>query len=72
MRPDQSNLFYEGIGETFDQALARAHDQIPPRQGRDFAVSRVIETGMQRGGFTQVRRVWVRVIELEDAPFKPD
>ena len=72
MTIEDSGRYYEGLGDTFEHALQRAHDQIPPREGRDFAVSRVIDMGMQRGGFTRARKVWVRVIELEDARFKTD
>jgi hypothetical protein len=62
-------MAYQGIGKTLDEAISAAHDKIPPREGRDFAVSRVVELGMQRGGFTMERLFLATVIEDEFAPF---
>lgn len=60
---------YEGVAETLDEAIGVAHDQIPPREGRDYSVSRVVEIVMQRGGFTGARHFVVRVVEDPHAPF---
>jgi hypothetical protein len=68
----ETRYYFEGVGENMEEALRRAHDKIPPHPGQDYTVSRVIDWGMQRGGFIDARRVWVRVIEDEDAKFKPD
>jgi hypothetical protein len=61
---------YEGIGDTIEKAVENAHAQIPPREGRDFAISRVIDWGMQRGGFTRATIFYARVVEDEYSPFK--
>lgn len=58
---------YEGTGQTLESALEAAHKQIRPRHGRDFAVSRVVEWGMQRGGFSDTKLFYVKVIEEEHA-----
>ena len=62
---------YEGTGETLEEAATKAHMQIPPRVGRDFAVSRVLEWGLHIGGFTGARTFYVRLIEDVDASFEP-
>jgi hypothetical protein len=69
-RPKFASIYYEAIGDTVDAAIEKAHAQIPPRQGRDFVVSRVIELGMQRGGFTGAKAFYARGIEDENANFK--
>jgi hypothetical protein len=61
---------FEGVGNTLEQALAKAHSHIRPRPGRDFAISRVIDWGMQRGGFTDAVVFYVKVVEDKHAPFK--
>jgi len=61
---------YEGTGKTVDEAIDHAHSQIQPRPGRDFAISKVIEFGMQRGGFSMAKLFYAKVIEDENAPFK--
>lgn len=63
---------YEAVGATLEEALRKAHDQIPPRQGRDFAVSKVVTWGMQTGGFVLSRLFYVVVEEDENAPFRTD
>ena len=54
---------YEAIGDTLDEALTKAHDAIPPPQGSDFTTSRVVDWGMQFGGWAQTRKYWVRVVQ---------
>lgn len=62
----------EAIGDTLEEALGKAHDQIPIRTGTDFAVSKVLEWGMQTGGFVFSRKFYV-VIEADlNAPFRTD
>jgi hypothetical protein len=61
---------FEAIGDSLEEAISRAHDQIPPTHGKDFAISRVIEWGMERGGFTNQRKYYVRLIEDKHAPWK--
>jgi hypothetical protein len=61
---------YEGTGKTFEEAIDQAHSQIPPRPGRDFAIAKVIEFGMQRGGFLMAKLFYAKVVEDENAPFK--
>jgi hypothetical protein len=61
---------YEGIGDTLEQAVEKAHAQIPPREGRDFTISRVIDWGMQRGGFTGAMIFYAKVVEDEFSPPK--
>ena len=63
---------YEAIGDTLEEALTKAHDQIPPSEGRDFAVSRVVTWGMQAGGFIFTRKFYVVVDEDPNAPFRTD
>ena len=60
---------YHAIGNTLEEALEKAHRQIPPRSGRDYAISRVIDWGMQTGGFVPSRSFYVRVVEDEHSPF---
>lgn len=62
----------EAIGDTLEEALTKAHDQIPIRMGTDFAVSRVVEWGMQTGGFVFSRKVYVAIEADLDAPFRTD
>ena len=63
---------YEAIGGTLEEAVAKAHDQIGPRQGRDYAVSRVVTWGMQTGGFVPSRKFYAVVEEDPDADFRTD
>ena len=50
---------YEAVGATLEEAVRQPHDQIPLRQGRDFAVSKGVTWAMQTvgsfrpGSFTQ-------------------
>ncbi|MHC2295835.1 hypothetical protein ACVJBD_000041 [Rhizobium mongolense] len=61
---------YEGLGDTVEDALRAAHDQIPFRTGHDYTTSRVVDWGMQFGGFVGQTIYYVRVVEDPDAPFK--
>lgn len=65
----ETAIVYVGIGATIEEALARAHDQIPFRPGSDYTASRVIDWGMQFGGFIPERLVYVKAIQDEHAPF---
>ncbi|WP_461511645.1 hypothetical protein [Rhizobium mongolense] len=53
-----------------EDALRAAHDQIPFRTGHDYTTSRVVDWGMQFGGFVGQTIYYVRVVEDPDAPFK--
>ncbi len=66
----KTNVVYEGTGQTLEQAVERAHAQIPSRKGRDFAISQVIDWGMQRGGIADSVLYWVKLMEDEHAPLK--
>ena len=61
---------FEGAGASVEEALSAAQSQIPPRQGRDFSTSRVVEWGMQFGGFIPEKLYYVRIVEDPNAPFK--
>jgi hypothetical protein len=61
---------FEGIGPTLEIAVARAHKKIPARTGKDFCISRVIEWGMQTGGFVPSQEFYAKVEEDEKSPFK--
>lgn len=61
---------YEGRGRSLEVAANRAVEQIPPREGRDFAVGRVVEWGIQRGGFVDTPIFYVIVEEDPDAKFR--
>lgn len=61
---------FEGVGSTVQEALEAAHRQIPPQPHRDFAVSRVLDWGMQMGGFVNEKLFYVRIVEDADAQFK--
>ena len=61
---------FEGLGTTLEAALEAAHRQIPPRDGRDFTTSRVLEWGMQYGGFVGEKVIYVKVVEDANADFK--
>ena len=63
---------YEGHAESLQKALENAHAQIPVRNDRDFTISKVVEWGMQYGGFTLATLFYVKVIEDETAHFKTD
>lgn len=63
-------MTYEAVGDTLEEALARVHERIPPKDHSDFAISRVVDWGAQFGGFAQTLTFWVRV-EVDDySPFK--
>jgi hypothetical protein len=66
---DERQVF-EGVGDTLEEALRNAHDQIPFRAGRDFSTSRTVDWGMQFGGFAGQTVYYVRVVEDPDAAFK--
>lgn len=61
---------YQGVGPTLEEATKAAHDQIHPRPGKDFTVSKVLSWGMQFGGFSQITSFYVIVEEDEHAPFR--
>ncbi|MBY5416397.1 hypothetical protein [Rhizobium leguminosarum] len=61
---------FEGVAETLEQALAAAHMQIPVITGNDFTLSRVIDWGMQYGGFNPQTLFYVRVVADRDSAFK--
>lgn len=63
---------YEGRGLSLEQAANRAVEQIPVRGGRDYAVGRVVEWGLQRGGLIDVRLFYVIVEEDAEAPFRTE
>lgn len=63
---------YEAVGATLEEAVRKAHNQIPPRQGRDFAVSKVVTWGLQTGGFVFSLVFYAVVEEDENAPFRTD
>ncbi|KFG90319.1 hypothetical protein BV98_001521 [Sphingobium herbicidovorans NBRC 16415] len=54
---------FEGTGTTIEEALDAAHMQIPIPVGSDITVSRVVDWGMQYGGFIPQRTFWVIVEE---------
>jgi hypothetical protein len=61
---------YEGTGESLEEAVAKAHMQIPISAGRDFTVSRVVDWGMQYGGFVPVTVFYAMVEEDPNASFR--
>jgi hypothetical protein len=61
---------YEGVGDTLEAAVESATRKITPRPNRDFVVSRVVEWGMQIGGFTGAVSFYAKLIEDENATFK--
>ncbi|TBA52721.1 hypothetical protein [Rhizobium ruizarguesonis] len=61
---------FEGVGDTIEEALRAAHDQIPFGAGRDFSTSRIVDWGMQFGGFAGQTLYYVRVVEDPDADFR--
>ena len=61
---------YEGVGDTIEAALDQAHMQIPVPKDSDFTVSRVVDWGMQFGGFTQKRSFYVVVEQDPGAPVR--
>jgi hypothetical protein len=58
---------FEGTGSTLESAVEKATRQIPPRYGRDFATSIVVEWGLQVGGFTNTKIYDARVVEDPNA-----
>ena len=62
---------YEGTGPSIQEALDAAHMQIPVQPGHDFTVSRVVDWGMQYGGFIATALYWVIVEEDRNAPARP-
>jgi hypothetical protein len=63
---------YEGRGDDIQDALKKAHMQIPLSPGKDFTISKVLTWGMQFGGFTQATTFYVVVEEDKTSPFKTD
>ena len=59
---------FEGVDRSIDGALGRAVRKIPPRHGRDIAVGRVVEIGVQRGGFIDELLYYAIVEEDLNAP----
>ncbi len=66
----EDQIKYEGVADTLEEALRAAHEKIPVRPGHDFTTSRVVDWGMQFGGFIPQVTYYVRVVEDPDAPFK--
>ncbi|MBD9624763.1 hypothetical protein IB279_17620 [Ensifer sp. ENS06] len=64
-----NTMVYVGVGATLEDAVKAAHDQIPFRPESDYTVSRVIDWGMQFGGFIPDRLIYVKVVQDEHAPF---
>ena len=63
---------YEGTGKSIEAALENAQMQIPPSEGRDFTVSKVVDWGMQFGGFVPAKLFYVIIEENPDAPFRTE
>ncbi|RUW26832.1 hypothetical protein EN858_30245 [Mesorhizobium sp. M4B.F.Ca.ET.215.01.1.1] len=63
---------YEGRALSLEEAAVRAVDQIPWREGRDYAVGRVVEWGLQRGGFIDTKLYYVIVEEDPNADFRTE
>ncbi|WKA31328.1 hypothetical protein [Bradyrhizobium roseum] len=61
---------FEGVADSLERAVEIATLKIPPRQGRDFVVARVVSWGMQFGGFAQQKMFFAQVAEDPEAPFK--
>jgi len=70
MVPATGLQMYEGLGDTLEMAVEEATRKIPARPHRDFVVSRVVEWGMQFGGFTGAKSLYAKLIEDEHATFK--
>ena len=60
----------EGIGRTLGEAADKAVEQLPARPGRDYRVGRVVEWGLQRGGFIDAPVYYVAIEEDPNAPFR--
>jgi hypothetical protein len=65
-------MIYEAIGDTLEEALEKAHMQIPLRPGTDYTTSRVVEWGMQYGGFVGKKIIYVKVMADDGGAFKTD
>ena len=63
---------YEGRGASLEDATNRAVEQIPPQDGKDYATGRVVEWGLQRGGFIDQRLFYVIVESDDDAAFRTE
>ncbi|PDT21900.1 hypothetical protein [Rhizobium hidalgonense] len=61
---------YDGVADTLEDALRVAHGKISFRSGHDYTTSRVVDWGMQFGGFAGETLFYVRIEEDPDAPFK--
>jgi hypothetical protein len=62
-------IVYEGLGSTIELAIESAHSKIPIREGFDYVACRLLESGYQRGGFTDSKLFYARVVE-DLGPFK--
>jgi hypothetical protein len=62
----------KGRARPFEAAVAQAHMQIPPTEGRDFTVSKVVEWGMQYGGFIPTQLFYAIVEDDLNAPFRTE
>jgi hypothetical protein len=66
-------LVYSGVAATLEEAIRVAHAKIPaPPPPKDYNNARVVDWGMQYGGFAGQTRYWVRVVEDKYAPFLSD
>jgi hypothetical protein len=65
-------IVYSGVAETLEGALTLAHDKIPMPVGKDYKISRVIDWGVQFGGFLEQTRYWVKIIADEHSPAMSD
>ena len=68
----ENDIDYEGVGETLEMAVGRAHDKIPSSPDRDFVISKVKEWGMQKGGITNQSRFYAKVNVDRTSTFKSD
>ncbi|MBY5456884.1 hypothetical protein HFO89_10985 [Rhizobium leguminosarum] len=66
------NRVYEGLGATLEEAVEKAHVQIPPQPGTDYTISRVVDWGMQFGGFVGAKLFYAKVFADDGETFKTE
>lgn len=63
---------YEGVAASFEEALRVAHMKIPMLAGTDYTISKIVNSGMQFGGFMSATLFYVQVIPDRKSPFKTE
>ena len=53
---------YEGLGNTLSEAVQNAHNQIETRPGFSIITSKVVNWGIQSGGYIYKEKFYVQIV----------